>query len=250
MLVELDSLRDMAATYQTGVHQASQKEFNFIQQFSIAKARADRLKPRIREQSDELDMLALERDALLGRNETSENVAQLICTLVKEGRLSIKEIKTLKTDLDGFITVPEPAAPHASPMSLSSRNTMTSSNCPARIASARQGRFCPGCLQWPAFTPPIRSMPVSKPKNETFRKVNAIQIRGFPGGRFLGVNGSANPTLNSDVGLNRNEVDQGPLLLACGYRLVRAQNRSSTSVRQAFTGSPRCLRYSSCSASW
>lgn len=106
MLVELDSLRGMAATYQAGVRQASQKEFDFIQQLSIAKARADRLELRIREQSDELDTLALERDALLGRSGTSENVARLICTMVEEGRLSMEEIRTLGTDIDGFVTVP------------------------------------------------------------------------------------------------------------------------------------------------
>ncbi|SAL31397.1 DNA-binding protein [Caballeronia udeis] len=106
MLVELDSLRGMAATYQAGVRQASQKEFDFIQQLSISKARADRLELKIREQSDELDMLALERDALLGRSGTSENVARLICTMVEGGRLSMEEIRTLGADIDGFVTVP------------------------------------------------------------------------------------------------------------------------------------------------
>jgi len=106
MLVELDSLRGMAATYQAGVRQASQKEFDFIQQLSIAKARADRLELRIREQSDEIDALALERDALLGQSGMSANVARLICSLVEEGRLSTQEIRALGTDIDGFVAVP------------------------------------------------------------------------------------------------------------------------------------------------
>ncbi|CAN7699458.1 DNA-binding protein [Caballeronia sp. LjRoot31] len=106
MLVELDSLRGMAATYQAGVRQASQKEFDFIQQLSIAKARADRLELRIREQSDEIDALAIERDALLGQNGMSENVARLICTMVEAGRLSVQEMGTLGTDIDGFVAVP------------------------------------------------------------------------------------------------------------------------------------------------
>ena len=93
MLVELDSLRGMAATYQAGVRQASQKEFDFIQQLSIAKARADRLELRIREQSDEIDALAFERDALRGQSGMSENVARLICTMVEEGRLSEQEMR-------------------------------------------------------------------------------------------------------------------------------------------------------------
>ncbi|KLU25544.1 DNA-binding protein [Caballeronia mineralivorans PML1(12)] len=106
MLVELDSLRGMAATYQAGVRQASQKEFDFIQQLSIAKARADRLELRIREQSDEIDALALERDALLGQSGMSENVARLICAMIEEGRLSTQEIRALGTDIDGFVAVP------------------------------------------------------------------------------------------------------------------------------------------------
>jgi hypothetical protein len=106
MLVELDSLRGMAATYQAGVRQASQKEFDFIQQLSIAKARADRLELRIREQSDEIDTLALERDTLLGQSGMSENVARLIWTMVEHGRLSEQEMQTLGTDIDGFVAVP------------------------------------------------------------------------------------------------------------------------------------------------
>jgi Plasmid replication region DNA-binding N-term len=106
MLVELDSLRGMAATYQAGVRQASQKEFDFIQQLSIAKARADRLELRIREQSDEIDALALERDALLGQSGMSENVAGLIWTMVEERRLSEQEMQALGTDIDGFVAVP------------------------------------------------------------------------------------------------------------------------------------------------
>ena len=106
MLVELDSLRGMAATYQAGVRQASQKEFDFIQQLSIAKARADRLELQIREQSDELDALALERDALLAQSGMSESVARLICSMVEEGRLSTPEIRDLGTEIDAFIAVP------------------------------------------------------------------------------------------------------------------------------------------------
>ncbi|MFT4505699.1 DNA-binding protein [Caballeronia sp. 15711] len=106
MLVELDSLRGMAATYQAGVRQASQKEFDFIQQLSIAKARADRLELRIREQSDEIDALALERDALRGQSGMSENVARLIWTMVEEGRLSEQETESLGMDIDGFVALP------------------------------------------------------------------------------------------------------------------------------------------------
>ncbi len=106
MLVELDSLRGMAATYQAGVRQASQKEFDFIQQLSIAKARADRLELQIREQSDEIDALARDRDAMLAQSGMSESVARLIYALVEEGRLSTQEIGALGTEIDAFVTVP------------------------------------------------------------------------------------------------------------------------------------------------
>lgn len=106
MLVELDSLRGMAATYQTGVRQAGQKEFDFIQQLSIAKARADRLELQIREQSDEIDALARDRDAMLAQSGMSESVARLIYALVEEGRLSTQEIGALGTEIDAFVTVP------------------------------------------------------------------------------------------------------------------------------------------------
>lgn len=106
MLVELDSLRGMAATYQVGVRQASQKEFDFIQQLSIAKARADRLELQIRQQSEELDALALERDTLRARGGMNESVALLICSMVEKGRLSADEIATLGEEIDAFIAVP------------------------------------------------------------------------------------------------------------------------------------------------
>lgn len=62
-MLELDSLRGMAATYQAGIYEASQKEFDFIQQLSVAKSRAERLESQVRAQSDETDALVRERDA-------------------------------------------------------------------------------------------------------------------------------------------------------------------------------------------
>ena len=106
MLVELDSLRGMAATYQTSVRQASQKEFDFIQQLSTAKARADRLELQLREKSDEIDELSSERDTLRAQSGISRSAAQLICSLVEEGRLLNKEILALGTEVDAFIVLP------------------------------------------------------------------------------------------------------------------------------------------------
>ncbi|WP_213776129.1 DNA-binding protein [Caballeronia sp. dw_276] len=106
MLVELDSLRGVAATYQTGVRQASQKEFDFIQQLSTAKARADRLELQLREKSDEIDELASERDALRAQGGTNKSAARLICAMIEEGRLSTEEIVDLGTDVDAFVALP------------------------------------------------------------------------------------------------------------------------------------------------
>ena len=50
MLVELDSLRSMASTYQSGLRDVQRKEFDFLQQLSSAKARADRLEEQLRSQ--------------------------------------------------------------------------------------------------------------------------------------------------------------------------------------------------------
>lgn len=106
MLVELDSLRGVAATYQSGVRQASQKEFDFIQQLSTAKARSDRLEQQLREKSDEIDELASERDALRAQGGMGKNAARLICAMVDEGRLSNAEIAALGTEIDAFVTLP------------------------------------------------------------------------------------------------------------------------------------------------
>ncbi|TCK38479.1 plasmid replication DNA-binding protein KfrA [Paraburkholderia sp. BL8N3] len=106
MLVELDSLRSMAATYQAGVREASQKEFEFIQQLSASKARADRFEAQVRAQSDEIDALAHERDTLRARAGMSEEVGAIICALATEGRLSADEIDVLGTDIDAHVEVP------------------------------------------------------------------------------------------------------------------------------------------------
>jgi hypothetical protein len=106
MLVELDSLRGMSATYQTGVRHASQKEFDFIQQLSTSKARADRLERQLREKSDEIDELASERDVLRAQSGVSKRAAGLICAMVEEGRLSNEEIFALGTEVDAFIALP------------------------------------------------------------------------------------------------------------------------------------------------
>ncbi|MBP0592338.1 DNA-binding protein [Paraburkholderia sp. LEh10] len=106
MLVELDSLRAMAATYQAGVRDASKKEFDFIQQLAAAKARGDRLDAQLREQSDELDLLTRQMAALRAQQGIDPAVADLLCQLANTGRLSAEELETIGTAIDGHVTVP------------------------------------------------------------------------------------------------------------------------------------------------
>ncbi|CAD6558038.1 hypothetical protein LMG28727_06513 [Paraburkholderia kirstenboschensis] len=106
MLVELDSLRSMAATYQSGVRDASRKEFEFIQQLAAAKARGDRLDAQLREQSDEVDTLTKELAALRGQQGIDPGIGSLLCALVEGGRLTSDELRTIGTAADGHVRLP------------------------------------------------------------------------------------------------------------------------------------------------
>ncbi|CAB3747905.1 DNA-binding protein [Paraburkholderia solisilvae] len=106
MLVELDSLRSMAATYQSGVRDASRKEFDFIQQLAAAKARGDRLDAQLREQSDELDVMTRQVAALRTQQGIDPTVASLLCTLAGSGRLSADELTSIGTAVDGHVALP------------------------------------------------------------------------------------------------------------------------------------------------
>ncbi|MBU7438996.1 DNA-binding protein [Paraburkholderia fungorum] len=106
MLVELDSLRSMAATYQSGVREASRKEFEFIQQIAAAKARGDRLDAQLREQSDEVDALTKEIALLRAQQGIDPAIAALLCALVEAGRLTPNELTAIGTAADGHVTLP------------------------------------------------------------------------------------------------------------------------------------------------
>jgi hypothetical protein len=106
MLVELDSLRTMAATYQSGVRDASRKEFEFIQQIAAPKARGDRLDSQLREQSDELDALTKEIATLRAQQDVDPVVASLLSALANSGRLSSDEMATIGTVADGHVALP------------------------------------------------------------------------------------------------------------------------------------------------
>jgi myosin heavy subunit len=106
MLVELDSLRSMAATYQSGVRDASRKEFEFIQQIAAAKARGDRLDAQLREQSDEVDALTKEVAVLRTQQGIDPAIASLLCSLVEAGRLTSDELNAVGTAADGHVSLP------------------------------------------------------------------------------------------------------------------------------------------------
>lgn len=106
MLVELDSLRSMAATYQSGVRDASRKEFDFIQQLAAAKARGDRLDAQLREQSDELDAMTRQVAALRSQQGIDPSVAVLMFALASAGRLSTDELASIGTAIDGHVVLP------------------------------------------------------------------------------------------------------------------------------------------------
>lgn len=106
MLVELDSLRGMAATYQSGVRDASRKEFDFIQQLAAAKARGDRLDAQLREQSDEVDALTKEVSLLRAQQGMDPAIASLLCSLVDAGKLSSDELRAIGTAADGHVSLP------------------------------------------------------------------------------------------------------------------------------------------------
>jgi regulator of replication initiation timing len=106
MLVELDSLRGMATTYQSGVRDASRKEFDFIQQLAAAKARGDRFEAQLHEQADEIEALTHELDTLRGHQSLDPAVAVLLCELASAGRLSAEELARVGTIADGHVALP------------------------------------------------------------------------------------------------------------------------------------------------
>jgi predicted nucleic acid-binding Zn-ribbon protein len=106
MLVELDSLRTMATTYQTGIRDANRKEFDFIQQLSAAKGRGDRLEAQVREQSDEIDALNRELAAARERGAFSPELATLLRSWAAAGRLIDADFAALGTAADALADVP------------------------------------------------------------------------------------------------------------------------------------------------
>lgn len=106
MLVELDSLRSMASTYQTGMRDVQRKEFDFLQQLSAAKARGDRLEDQLRGQSEELDAATREVNALRANRAMNPEIAALLRRLANTGALDAEAFSVIGTALDADVPVP------------------------------------------------------------------------------------------------------------------------------------------------
>ncbi|AJY10162.1 DNA-binding protein [Burkholderia dolosa] len=111
MLVELDSLRSMASTYQNGLRDVQRKEFDFLQQLSSAKTRADRLEEQLRSQSDELERATRDLNALRASRGVSPEIAALIRRLAAAGQLDADAFATIGTALDADTPIPN-QCPH------------------------------------------------------------------------------------------------------------------------------------------
>lgn len=106
MLVELDSLRSMASTYQAGLRDVNRKEFDFLQQLSAAKARADRLDEQLREQSDELVEVTKEAETLRASQGVTPELALLIQRLADAGQLDAAAFAAIGGSLDSHLKLP------------------------------------------------------------------------------------------------------------------------------------------------
>ena len=106
MLVELDNLRAQAATYQAGIKEAGRREFDFMQQLSLVKGRADTLEKLANRQADEL--AALHRELAIARERGSGDpkLAELVAQLAARGALSDTDLTALGRAADECASIP------------------------------------------------------------------------------------------------------------------------------------------------
>lgn len=106
MLVELDNLRTLASTYQAGIKESSRREFDFMQQLSIVKGRADTLEKLTNRQADEL--AALHRElAKTGEHAAGDPVlVQLVADLAARGALRSADLRSLGRLIDASVAMP------------------------------------------------------------------------------------------------------------------------------------------------
>jgi hypothetical protein len=117
MLVELDTLRGMAATYQSGVRDANRKEFDFLQQLSAAKTRADRLENQLREQDDELTAATARIEHLRAGAQIPPALVAWLDREAGAGRLEAGAFAAIGIAFDGLVAMPAacPKCEHGEP---------------------------------------------------------------------------------------------------------------------------------------
>ena len=82
------------------------KEFDFLQQLSSAKARADRLEEQLRSQGDELERATRDVSSLRASRGMNPEIAALIRRLADAGQLDAEAFAAIGTSLDQEIPVP------------------------------------------------------------------------------------------------------------------------------------------------
>jgi hypothetical protein len=102
LLLELDTLRGMAATYESGGRDLARREYDFIQQLSIAKGRIDTLDALSNRQADEI--ASLHRELALADRQSGipAAIGEMLAQLASGNRLNPDELAALGTQVDGF----------------------------------------------------------------------------------------------------------------------------------------------------
>jgi hypothetical protein len=102
LLLELDTLRGMASTYESGSRDLARREYDFIQQLSVSKGRIDTLDALSNRQADEI--AALHRELALAdrQNGMPPAIGAMLASLASSKRLNADELNALGTLVDGF----------------------------------------------------------------------------------------------------------------------------------------------------
>jgi translation initiation factor 2 beta subunit (eIF-2beta)/eIF-5 len=106
LLIELDGLRQVAANYQDSVKTAATREFDYIQQLSVAKGRNDTLTTQVDRMSGELGELHRELGVARRQGAMPEAVGKLLATLVTSGRLAGAELDAVASSAGSFLQNP------------------------------------------------------------------------------------------------------------------------------------------------
>jgi hypothetical protein len=102
LLLELDTLRGMASTYESGGRDLARREYDFIQQLSVAKGRIDTLDALSNRQADEIAVLHRELALADRQNGLPAAIGAMLASLASGNRLNPDELTTLGTLVDGF----------------------------------------------------------------------------------------------------------------------------------------------------